>query len=479
MKMSTRIGIPLVMSLACAVCAAETVVIDGGKKAQIWEGSGTCLATWSDKRDVYLGDQWQSIFADDMGFNILRVDLSPIVLADTGRHTYQQVEFDADPQKNLKLFQYDNPANKRMTIFAEVAKSLAQKAKDFKVICTAWTPPHWMKSGGSLINFQNDSAKGTLNFDAKNVEQYARYMAASVLAFEKAAETPVYAFSIENEPLFENNFNSMKLTPQDYPRAMSAVVSEFARLKMTTEFFGPESVIYGNPPKETWLIDQQVEYCKQIMADPISGKAILAFAAHGYGGDGITSNFTGGSPWAYYWDKVKSHGKRSWMTETGGGKPAEALTKFPAAIMEGMLQGDVSMWVTWQLGDGNEISEHTLLGTGLDTKAMKYSVAKHYFRWIRPGAQRLETKPSIVPGDYSTCAWVHEKNKTATIVLYNLKEEKTVTYQLPSSVKAKSLRVLQTTDGKPLEELAEVLISKGTVTITVPPMSLTTLTNEG
>jgi glucuronoarabinoxylan endo-1,4-beta-xylanase len=470
--------LPLLLSFGPLAIAAETVLIDEGRKAQVWQGSGACMATWGDKQDFYLGDAWQTIFAEDIGFNILRVELSSIVLGNDGRHTYQQVDFDADPKKNLHYFHYDNPANARAGLFAEVAKGLSKRIPDLKVIGSVWTPPHWMKQGGELINFQNDSAKGTLNFEENNVEQYARYMASSVVAFEKASGAHVYALSIENEPLFENPFNSMKLTPQDYPRALSPVIEEFARLKMDTKFFGPESVIYGNPPNDTWLIDQQVEYCKQIMADPVSGKGILAFAAHGYGGDGITSDFTGGSPWAYYWDKVKSSGKQSWMTETGGGKPEEALSKFPAAIMEGMLQGDVSMWVNWQLSDGGQLSEHNLLGSDLDTSSPKYNVAKQYFRWIRPGAQRLETSPSIVPGDYSTCAWVHDQNKTATIVLYNIKSEKSLTYELPKKLKIKNFRVIQTVKGKPHQELSEVKVVGGKVSITVPPMSLTTLTNE-
>lgn len=465
--------------LAAAAFAGEqvTISIDPARRGQVWEGAGSCLATWAGIEKVYLGERWQRLFAEDLGFTVLRIDLLPIVLGPDGRHYYKPVEFSPDQQRNLAFFDYSSPRNVRMTTYAAVAKALARRVPELTVVATVWTPPHWMKRGARITNGGNDSGGGTLDLSPANLEQYARYLAAAVLAFERAAGVPVHALSIANEPLFEQTYNSMKLTPEQYVKAFVPVAREFQRLGMKTRFFGPESVIYGAPPKDTWLIDQQIDYCRRILADPEAAKAMHAFAAHGYGGDGVTSDRKGSGHWAHYWSPLRASGKRSWMTETGGGDPRRALTTFPAAVIEGMLQGDLSMWVTWQVNDGAPLSEHTLVGRDLDQPTVKSAVARHLFRWIRPGAQRLATAPDIVPGRFSVTAWSHEKRRTLTISILNLEGGRNLVVRMPAGATS-PLRVLQSTADGLDRELQTLKPADGRVELAVPAMSLTTLTSE-
>lgn len=463
---------------AAALALPIEIEIRPDERHQTWEGSGSCLVSWGDRREAQVGEKWLHLFADDLRMNILRVDLSPIVLGATGRHTYSPVRFGPEPAENLRHFRYDEPRNRRMTIFADAARRLRARARDFKVIATVWTPPHWMKTGSNLIHDGNDSARGTLKMDADNLEQYARYVLAAVRAFEEAAGVPVHALSVQNEPLFEMDFNSMKLSPTDYATAMAAVVQEFHRHKMATRFFGPESVIYGRLP-DTWLIDQQVAYCEAMMKNPITAAATYAFAAHGYGGDGINSDIEGPGHWEYYWEHVKRFGKVSWQTETGGGEPDNALRQFPAAIMEGMLKGNIATWIVWQLGDGEALSEHTLLGTGLNPDNSKYHVAKHFFRHLRPGAVRVGTVPESQPGEFSVVAWVNPQPSSLTVVLFNPGPSRDFVLKFPAGFSG-PLQQYQSQEGAGYRRRPAADLVEGEARhISVPGQSLTTLTTGG
>jgi glucosylceramidase len=81
-----------------------------------------------------------------------------------------------------------------------------------KVMATPWSPPAWMKTGGSLVG-------GRLKDDPAVVRAYALYLVRFVQAYQ-AAGVPIYALTVQNEP--------QNRTPDAYPGTDLPVAQEAA-----------------------------------------------------------------------------------------------------------------------------------------------------------------------------------------------------------------------------------------------------------
>ena len=362
-----------------------------------------------------------------------------------------------------------------------------ERGERMLVIASVWTPPHYMKRGAKLLYHNNDSAKGKLIPTEENLTNYARYMAAAVKAWEKAFGVPIYALSIQNEPLFEMEFSSMKFEFDLYAKALVRVKEELVRNRMKTKFFGPEHVGYGKPG-DFWLIDQQVNYLKAMVANGKAVKYIDAFAIHGYGGDGVDSDGGGEEFWRRYWDYARRFGKPSWQTETGGGEhrwqslkgrgKKQGPLNFAVAIIDGMTIGDVSLWCNWQFYDGGNATEHNLLGKDWDTGNPKYSVAKHFFRYVRPGAVRLG-----VTGDdarsLKLAVWRHGADGTYVLLGVNLGDTQRIELGLPGGISRSSGAAGFVTDARrSFADLAVAMTAKKAA-FTMPSESVVTVVLSG
>ena len=457
--------------------AALRVEIDASTTYQSWEGAGASLQAWdADARAQYRSEAWQRLFLDDLGMTVLRIDLMPTPLYPHGRHDLTAFRFGPELEANVARFDYDR--SPRAAIFGEVASDLVARGAELRVLASVWTPPHFMKDGARLTNNGNDSASGRLRMGTEDLEQYARYMAAAVTAWERRFGVPIYALSIQNEPRFEQAYSSMAFTPQQYATALAAVAGELDRLGMPTRLFGPEDVGYG-PEGDHSRLDQQLAFIRAIMADPKAGPALDAFAIHGYGGDGIDSRgYVAPGNWKYYRAGIEEYGKPSWQTESGGGPP-EGLgpVYFANVIFEGMSYGQVSLWCNWLLSHHGPRDQHTLAGFDLDTDHPKYAVAKHYFRFVRPGDRRLRVEPFDEDG-LRIVAWQAPDGDHLSVVLINLRDQPaTVALELGAAGQGRALRRWQTSSAGNFVELPALEPDAPRRTIELPATSLTTLSD--
>lgn len=478
------------MRIACLLLPglllpALEVSIDPGRTAQTWEGAGTSLCTWngSELNGYNASEAFAKMFIDDFGFSVLRVNLVPNILNPSGSADFPPVTFTGDPAKDLALV--DFARSERAKAYVDTARSLAAYAaarkKPFQVISSVWSPPHFLKQGSELMYANSESAKGTLKMDADNLVAYARWQALAVRSFEKASGVPISAHSIQNEPLFEMPFSSMKLEPGNYAIALAATKAEFDRQHIKATFFGPEHVGYGDNGNY-WLIDRQIDYINEASKVPGAWKALDIFAIHGYGGNGITSDGSNGDHWRHYWSAVERHGRRSWQTETGGGagewaSPAQGAVKgplgFAAALLDGITQANVSLWCNWILTASEPLTEHVLVASDRNQDNPKAAVAKHFLRWTRPGMVRVE-----VAGVTSTrrlIAWHQSKPDAWTIIGLNVGGAEELVITMPKSEKLAKAKAVVTTAQGNLQPLAFTTSAKGLV-CTWPAESVITIT---
>jgi len=120
------------------------------------------------------------------------------------------------------------------------------------------------------------------------------------------------------------------------------------------------------------------------------------------------------------------------MTETSGYTESWADSiRLGQDIYLALKYGHASAWVWWQIsendGTGNPPSEYSLMNLGVPGK--KYYVSKQYYRYVRPGAVRVES--STNNSDVLVTAFHHKTNRTVAIVLINTgASEKLVTLNI-------------------------------------------------
>jgi glucosylceramidase len=209
----------LVLSLSLALIAAPArsqLSIDVDHTSVYQEFYG-CGASWTDssawimygnrsgsdyrsltdsERDAILADLFGS---DGIALKIVRQPMgtSDFRLSD---YTYEDV------QGSFSI------AKDKSYIIPTLARTLVENNK-VKVMALPWSTPAWMKQNGSLNG-------GSLKSDA--FDDLARYFADFVQAYE-AEGIPIWAVSIQNEPMHMADYPTMGMTESEHAQAIVAV----------------------------------------------------------------------------------------------------------------------------------------------------------------------------------------------------------------------------------------------------------------
>ncbi|MBE0546498.1 MAG: glycosyl hydrolase [Rubrivivax sp.] len=264
----------------------------------------------------------------------------------------------------------------RAEVLPVVKQALAINPR-LQVMASPWSAPGWMKTTGSLI-------KGTLKPEMHDV--FARYLVRYVDAM--AAEgVPIFALTLQNEPHFE---------PDDYPGMR---LDPPTRAKLIGQHLGP---LLAQRGLQVQLIDWDHNW-----DEPQSPLAVLA--------DPVARPYVSGVGWHCYGGQVQLQSavhdafpdKDTWFTECSGGewKPhwPETLPWMVRHIVIGTTRGWARGVLMWNLALDENFGPH--LGgckdcrgvvtidsrTGEVTRNLEYYALAHASRFVRPGAQRIES----------------------------------------------------------------------------------------
>jgi O-glycosyl hydrolase len=354
----------------------------------------------------------------------------------------------------------------------------------------------------------NDAALGGSG-PTSALTQFARGIAAYIRGFQQAYGVQFHAISIQNELNFEEFYNSCTYPlSAGYIAALKAVRAEFDLYPdlAPIQIMGPEDLL-GGDAYGLWqyggggsTIHKNLQYLQNIFADPQASNALSFFCIHGYASDGV--NAANATPtqwnwWANGWTASPAPGipsnvrgytffnKKSWMTETSGenpawlfptsGYPSEGAWGLALRIHQPLAAGQQSAWIYWQTTDGSSVGAQTLTDANLRTNAAKYVAAKHYFRYIRPGAVRVDAAITGTSNLLAT-AFLHETNRTITLVLLNTSASSiSADIRVPTSPFAiTSFRAFTSHNGD-LWRSSSVAVSNGVASVTVPGYGVATL----
>jgi len=307
-----------------------------------------------------------------------------------------------------------------MEDFIDDIKGLEKYDKNIKYIVTVLSPPAHMKTNGKV------EEGGKLKVDM--YDEFVQWCVEFLDWVKEETGVEVYALGPQNELLFKEPYGSCIYTTSEFRDVVKKLGPKLKEAGYKTKIFGPEHM--------THMTGTLLSYPRAIYNDEESRPYFHAIASHGYGGDGTTANAGGPRAWASIYNYAKDHDMQVWMTETsnyssewefgyhaqwnsGELKRRDGGFKLAQALYGAMKFGNLSGWtylgvstskVCQDSGDNGPI----VCNNGLS--AVGYAM-KHYYRFIRPGAIRIET--SSPDEDVLVLAFRHKEQEKTTIVLIN------------------------------------------------------------
>lgn len=435
-----RIG---VLSLACLCLAGgaraqPSFTIDLERQRQTIQGFGaTATGMWIPEVAALYGEEVFVQRARELGVSIVRLALPPDIQA--------QEDLDAE---SLKLESFDFS---KFSPPANFIRALRATEPGLKVILSIWSPPAWMKTNASVKN------GGSLRPDRH--AHFAKFCAAACLGFEKTFGVPVHAISIQNEPAFTEPYESCTYTPEQMRDVVRQVSLAFSKWKVTSRIAAPEDVAHD--PR--WM-----KFAAAVTASP--GVAFLNI-----------HNEPEREP-ARNWPRFQAVAARAriplWMTETSGEQPTWTAEGKPGAldlarkIHDALTYGQCEAWVYWAFTDPAP-SEFALMALADPTP--KFYAARQYFKFIRPGARRVEVKET--DRAILVSAFHHEERREVVMVLLNMGDAASAV-KIALASPPEGLKTLDGTRSSSTERsamLPRITLHSHLATLSLPPKSITTL----
>ena len=350
---------------------------------------------------------------------------------------------------------------------------------------SVWTPtPSWKANNSvcdntcsSKCNAQMDLATtcaSTLNYLLPaNYTNFATGAATFFKRVKTVTGIEPFAFSIQNEPAYNEPYVSCKYTPAQYNSLLKITKEEFVKQGLTTKFLGPEDMGSAGT---------LANWTNVIFNDPVTVNYLDIVAVHGYL-DGINASTGDATGWTNMYNSVASKKKMFFMSETSGyagswlaSGSIPGAYDLSKAIYNALKYGKLNAWVWWSLNDNQSppSAEHyALMYNANPTK--NYYVSKNYYRYIRPGAVQVESSSSSLdvsvlsfknPG---SATYTNVKPQFTVVLINNATSARTVSLagrSLPTTLKA-----YRTSSSENCVAVADATPSS----ITLPAQSITTL----
>jgi hypothetical protein len=193
-------------------------------------------------------------------------------------------------------------------------------------------------------------------------------------------------------------------------------------------------------------------------------------ATHNYDTDGIHVGGPGAQEWAriYDWAQNPVPAYPTWMTETSGHADTwDGAMELAGNIFNALGYGNISAWCYWSFSVDQGSSEFGLVVDNKETS--KYNVSKQYYKFIRPGAVRVDVSTS--DAEVPCLAFKNVGEKSATVVLLNTSASPKVV-RIAGAGLPLHLDVYTTSENRNCEKGAAVAL--GSVVL-LPASSITTL----
>ena len=281
---------------------------------------------------------------------------------------------------------------------------------DMHVMITPWSPPGWMKSSGSMLG-SNLETKEKSSLKPEFYPAYAHYFVKVIEGYQ-AAGIPIWALSVQNEPLYAPpTYSGMQMLAAEQAKFLGdALAPALAAAHLT-----PKVLAYDH----NW---DRPDYPETVLKDPKAGALAAGTAWHHYAGD----------PSVMTRNHEEFPQKDQWVTESSGGAWQKGnVLADEAAELVAVTRNWSRGYVLWALATDQN---HGPFVGGCDTcrglvtidlsdpdhatvkPELDYYVLGHASKFLLPGAVRIG---SDEPAG-TQMKDVAFQNTNGTIVLYAL-----------------------------------------------------------
>lgn len=290
-----------------------------------------------------------------------------------------------------------------------VLKEIQTIQPNLQLIATPWSAPSWMKDNQSTVG-------GRLR--PEYYEHYAGYLVAYLQAYRNEG-LPIYAMSLQNEPLNDTNNPSMTMTADEqatFLRDYLVPALVTAGIAQQQQSGGDDDDTIFTTSTKLFVFEHNpdnIDYPLQILSDPTVYPFVDGTTFHLYAGDiAALSNVHHAFP-------TKSiHLTEQW-TSSEGNLEDDLLWK-AQNILIGGLSNYVQTILGWNLSSNPELKPHTeggcttCLGAvtistdsidGVQRNAAYYLLA-HASPYLPPGSIRIESMWEGDPGPVEHVAFV-------------------------------------------------------------------------
>jgi len=355
-----------------APSTATTIMVKPKHTYQQMLGIGTSLEETTIHNLSKMDKQQQAAIIQQLtdresgiGFNLFRLTIGTSDFTAQPFYTYNDLE-EGETDFEMKRFSIQKDID--LNIIPTV-QQLLQAAPDTVFFASPWSPPAWMKTNGSL-------KRGSLKEGAEYTEALARYYRMAIQAYEQHG-IPIYAMTLQNEPLLEIDYPSCHMTPARQKELAIALRREFEAHGMKTKLW-----IFDHNCIDAW------EYISPILHDEEGRAVVDGLALHDYEGSlAIMSELH-----AAYPDKPIYLTERAVWGTAGADRMAQYFRNYAASY---------NAWVTML---DSRIGTHQWVGTPGPTmlvqdaaepnrywRTPEYYLLGQYARFVRPGAFRIES----------------------------------------------------------------------------------------
>ncbi|MEG0692548.1 MAG: hypothetical protein RR444_05645, partial [Oscillospiraceae bacterium] len=322
-----------------------------------------------------------------------------------------------------------------------------------KIYGTAWSPPAWMKTGGTIES-------GKLKKEC--YQDYADYLAQYVKIYRDVHGVNMYGVSFANEPEIPMEWKCCSWTGAEIRDFLvNYLHPTFLRENLTTNIMGPETGMWS----ELWMNDT--------LNDPAGVEALDIVTCHQY--QGLITKLS----------NVTAKGKQLWMSElcdTKGSYHVEIddAVGWAAIIHKFMTVPEVNAFLYWR-GAHNTNSNETLIRIDSSTS---YTVPKrlyalgHYSRFVRPGYVRIGATEKPYSG-LDVSAYKDPETGEFSIVLVNEDKEnnRVLDFNLQDFT-AGFVTPYLTDLNYNMEQLEDIPVTNGRFSVSLGACSMMTLTGK-
>ena len=286
---------------------------------------------------------------------------------------------------------------------------------ELKVMLTPWSPPGWMKTSGTMLGSSADG-KTPSSLRPEFYLAFAQYLVKTVQGYQ-AAGVPIYALSVENEPLYAPpTYAGMQMLAAE----QAAFFGDTLAPALAAAHLTPKVMAYDH----NW---DRPDYPEAVLRDPKAGALAAGTAWHHYGGD----------PAVMTRNHEEFPAKEQWVTESSGGTWQKGLDgkgnilAEEAAELIAVTRNWAKSYILWALATDQN---HAPYVGGCDTcrglltidltspehprvkPELDYYVLGHATRFLFPGAVRIASNEPAATGIRD----VAFRNPNGSIVLYTL-----------------------------------------------------------